>query len=121
MPSRFLTEIPTEYIMSGNRPHRSIRKAEHQSFSSNIVRDRQFYQKPNDYHHEDHFDKMPDYESHADEKKSIGKGSRVRHSRFGAGTVYQTEGRGESQKVTVLFDDNSIRKFLTKHAGFELL
>ena len=121
VPSRFLTEIPTEYITNANRPSRPIRKVAHYELDPNTVRNRNSYKTTHNHHHEDHFDRMPDYESHADEKKSISKGSRVRHSRFGVGTVYQTEGRGESQKVTILFDDNSIRKFITKHAGFELL
>ena len=121
IPSRFLTEIPTEYIIGTHRPSLFMKRASHYGFSSNAVGDVQAYKKPNNYHHADHFDKMPDYESPVNENKSIGKGSRVRHSRFGVGTVYQTEGRDESQKVTVLFDDNSIRKFITKHAGFELL
>ena len=121
MPSRFLTEIPTEYIMNASSSY-SMRKLTHHGFNhSNTVNNLPSYKKPNDHHSEDHFDKMPDYESQVDEKISICKGCRVRHSQFGVGTVYQTEGRGEGQRVTVLFEDNSIRKFITKHAGFELL
>ena len=121
VPSRFLTEIPTEYITNANRSSRPIRKTAHYGLNPNTVRNINSYKTTHNHHHEDHFDRMPDYESQADEKKAISKGSRVKHSRFGVGTVYQTEGRGESQRVTVLFDDNSIRKFITKHAGFELL
>ena len=119
VPSRFLTEIPTEYVINTNISPYFMKRTP--GFNSSIARNTNSYKNPKNHHHEDHFDQMPNYESHADEKKSISKGSRVRHSRFGAGTIYQTEGRGEAQKVTVLFDDNSIRKFITKHAGFELL
>ena len=121
MPSRFLTEIPTEYIiMNAHKPYHSMKSSTYYGLNSNTVNKLPSYKKPNDYHKDD-FDKMPDYESQVDEKKSISKGCRVRHSRFGVGTVYQTEGRGEGQRVTVLFEDNSIRKFITKHAGFEVL
>ena len=121
MPSRFLTEIPTEYIRSSQSNYSMRKHTHHDSNHSSTVGHLPPYKKSNDHHSEDHFDKMPDYESHVDEKRSISKGCRVRHSRFGVGTVYQTEGRGEAQRVTVLFEDNSIRKFITQHAGFELL
>ena len=119
MPSRFLTEIPSEYTMNAHRP--SLRKSAYHRYNSNTTNHKPSYKEASDYHYEDNFDKMPDYESHRDERKSISKGSRVRHSQFGIGTVYKTEGRGESQRVTILFEDNSIRKFITKHARFELL
>ena len=120
LPSRFLGEIPEEYIMSSYKStsSRFMKNAHHNSKFSKHV-----HKKSNNYYDKEHFDKMSGYknERHVYQDISLTKGSRVRHVRFGCGTVYQTEGQGENQKVTVLFEDHSIRKFITKYAEFELL
>ena len=67
---------------------------------------------------ENEFDTMPDYETES-QAAGFGKGSRVRHPTFGVGTIYKAEGSGELQKVTILFEDNSIRKFVVKYARLE--
>ncbi len=49
------------------------------------------------------------------------KGERVRHAKFGAGTVAELVGVGRDCKVTVDFDDESIgrKKLVVVHAGLE--
>jgi DNA helicase-2/ATP-dependent DNA helicase PcrA len=49
------------------------------------------------------------------------KGMRVRHPTFGSGTICQVEGAGELQKVSVLFTNNSLKKFVAKYSRLELL
>lgn len=49
------------------------------------------------------------------------KGQRVRHPTFGTGSIFQTEGSGEQQKVSVLFTDQTIKKFVAKYARLEKL
>jgi DNA helicase-2/ATP-dependent DNA helicase PcrA len=44
---------------------------------------------------------------------------RVRHPTFGAGTVYATEGDGDNFKVSVMFTDNTVKKFVVKYARLE--
>ncbi len=46
-------------------------------------------------------------------------GARVRHQSFGVGTVVQVEGRGDQQKVTVLFARAGRKKLMVKFAGLE--
>jgi DNA helicase-2/ATP-dependent DNA helicase PcrA len=46
-------------------------------------------------------------------------GARVRHQSFGVGTVVAIEGRGEQQKVTVLFPRVGRKKLVAKFAGLE--
>ena len=46
-------------------------------------------------------------------------GSRVRHARFGVGTVRRLEGAGDKQKVTVYFNRFGPKKLLLKFAGLE--
>ena len=65
---------------------------------------------------------FPDYESDTGGSGSdLAKGAKVRHPTFGVGTVYQTEGNGEQQKVSVLFSDQTIKKFVAKYARLERL
>jgi DNA helicase-2/ATP-dependent DNA helicase PcrA len=43
----------------------------------------------------------------------------VRHPTFGFGSVFEVEGAGEQQKITVLFADQTIKKFVAKYARLE--
>jgi DNA helicase-2/ATP-dependent DNA helicase PcrA len=46
-------------------------------------------------------------------------GSKVRHSKFGMGTILAAEGEGEETKLTVSFPGYGQKKFMTKYAGLE--
>jgi DNA helicase-2/ATP-dependent DNA helicase PcrA len=49
------------------------------------------------------------------------KGERVRHSRFGSGTIYELSGVGKETKVTVDFDDETVgrKRLVVAYAGLE--
>jgi DNA helicase II / ATP-dependent DNA helicase PcrA len=49
------------------------------------------------------------------------KGERVRHARFGSGTVTEISGTARDMKVTVSFDDESIgsKRLVVAYAGLE--
>jgi len=49
------------------------------------------------------------------------KGERVKHSRFGSGTIYELSGVGKDTKVTVDFDDEAIgrKRLVVAYAGLE--
>ena len=49
------------------------------------------------------------------------KGERVRHSRFGSGTIAELSGVGRDTKVTVDFDDESVgrKRLVVAYAGLE--
>ena len=71
-------------------------------------------------------DGMPNYEDFGDESfdevgsdSQFKKGMKVRHPSYGAGTIYQTEGSGADLKVSVVFSDNTIKKFVAKYARLE--
>lgn len=49
------------------------------------------------------------------------KGMRVRHPTFGVGSIYSTEGSGDQLKVSVVFADSTIKKFVVKYARLERL
>jgi DNA helicase-2/ATP-dependent DNA helicase PcrA len=48
-------------------------------------------------------------------------GERVRHRRFGAGTIREVAGRGRDLKVAVEFDDAEVgvKRLLAAYAGLE--
>jgi DNA helicase-2/ATP-dependent DNA helicase PcrA len=46
-------------------------------------------------------------------------GMRVRHSKFGPGTIRKLEGRGDNEKVIVWFDSGGPKKLLLRFAGLE--
>jgi hypothetical protein len=48
-------------------------------------------------------------------------GSRVRHPRFGAGTVMYTKGTGSKQRVRVRFQTGRSREFLLRAAPLEIV
>jgi len=46
-------------------------------------------------------------------------GMKVRHAKFGMGTILAAEGEGEDTKLTVSFPGYGQKKFMTKYAGLE--
>lgn len=64
---------------------------------------------------------FPDYDNdgHSSAGSGYTKGLRVRHPTFGVGTVYATEGTGDNLKVSVMFTDNTVKKFVVKYARLE--
>jgi DNA helicase-2/ATP-dependent DNA helicase PcrA len=54
-----------------------------------------------------------------DDEADIFIGMKVRHTRFGLGTVRKLEGAGENQKVIVWFNSAGPKKLLVRFAGLE--
>ena len=46
-------------------------------------------------------------------------GCRVRHSKYGYGTVVRREGEGDEVKLTVSFPGYGVKKLIEKYAGLE--
>ncbi|MGZ5279642.1 MAG: hypothetical protein ACXWC9_06860, partial [Pseudobdellovibrionaceae bacterium] len=65
------------------------------------------------------YDEFPDYDTADSASGDLKKGMRVRHPTFGVGSIFETEGSGEAQKVSVLFSDQTIKKFVAKYARLE--
>jgi DNA helicase-2/ATP-dependent DNA helicase PcrA len=49
------------------------------------------------------------------------KGQRVRHSKYGEGTIVLREGDGEDAKLTVLFSRHGMKKLIEKFANLQKL
>jgi len=52
-------------------------------------------------------------------KRGFRPGQRVRHPKYGEGTVYQREGAGEEAKITVQFPRFGLKKLVEKYAQLE--
>lgn len=116
-PSRFIKEIPQQYLMSeGGSPQRPKFMDRYQ---------KQYGSKPAlSIVREQEFDHVPDYENFSDpgdNTNGYSKGMRVRHPTFGVGSVYSVEGSGEMQKVSVVFQNNTYKKFVAKYARLEVI
>lgn len=114
-PSRFLKEIPQELI-----EFKSFAVSSGSGFANRFIAQAQYSSKPK---YRDDFDQsFPDYDSDSQvdsENALYSKGQRVKHPTFGTGTVFTVEGTGDQTKVSVLFADQTIKKFVVKYARLE--
>lgn len=118
-PSRFLQEIPEEYVerqMGSRRPKFFSGSDTHSTSQA----------RPHRRPWESGYDSMPSYEDFSDPLPSAGseglqKGMKVRHPTFGVGSVFAVEGQGDLQKVSVLFSNRELKKFVAKYARLEPL
>ena len=62
----------------------------------------------------------PDVDASQDAPRFV-KGERVRHARFGSGTVVELTGVGRDTKVTIDFDDEAVgrKRLVVAYAGLE--
>jgi DNA helicase-2/ATP-dependent DNA helicase PcrA len=54
-------------------------------------------------------------------RTGLGKGSRVRHPKYGEGVIFAREGDGEDAKLTVQFNSHGMKKLVEKFAQLERL
>lgn len=115
-PCRFLKEIPDKYLSFETGV---MRPRFMQGFASGSATKPAASEKSGrwaDYEAQD----FPDYDMDTTPTGGqFAKGMRVRHPTFGAGSIYSVDGQGVDQKVSVLFADKSIKKFVVKYARLE--
>jgi DNA helicase-2/ATP-dependent DNA helicase PcrA len=54
-------------------------------------------------------------------KTGLRQGSRVRHPKYGEGTVFRREGEGDDAKITVQFQQHGVKKLVEKFAQLEAI
>lgn len=131
-PSRFLNEIPSESVEFSSALDMMPKFARSSHGSTSASSSSQFganrgYSDRNSFSNQAGKKKtgdqdFPDYENeYAHEAAGAGfmKGQKVVHPTFGAGTIFQVEGQGDQQKVSVMFIDSTIKKFVAKYARLE--
>ncbi len=111
LPSRFLSEIPRDLIEtaagSQSEPGETRRYEADPEFSEGYSyrRTRTPYGRP-----------AP--KSRASKDPLVG--TRVRHTKFGIGTIIEVEGDGEDRRLTVSFQDYGPKKLLERYANLQL-
>jgi DNA helicase-2/ATP-dependent DNA helicase PcrA len=118
-PSRFLNEIPQSLIQFSTaiETPRFVSQAANRFSSEASWQSKSFQDRKRGNAGFESQD-FPDYENESG-GADLQKGMKVRHPTFGVGTIYQTEGAGDQQKVSVLFSDQTIKKFVAKYARLE--
>jgi DNA helicase II / ATP-dependent DNA helicase PcrA len=128
LPSRFLAEIPADFIEaalgSQSEPGETRRYEPDPDYVANYSY-RQKTRTP--YGSSSGTSSGSSYGS-----KSYGKppqraaskdplvGTRVRHSKYGVGTIIGVEGEGEERKLTVSFQDYGAKKLIERYANLQL-
>jgi DNA helicase II / ATP-dependent DNA helicase PcrA len=105
-PSRFLAEIPPQYI---ERVSKVIRPASSWRTEASAYEGTPNYDDFDSTHSNDESGSSDD----------LRKGMRVRHPSYGVGIIHLLEGFGDDQKVTILFPNKSLKKFVVKFARLE--
>ncbi len=129
MPSRFLAEVPLDLVEaaagSQSEPGETRRYEDDAEFSDSYRRQRSPYGQSS-------------YRREAPQRSAYGRspgarpaaktrgsgdplvGTRVRHSKFGLGTIIEVEGEGEERRLTVSFQDHGPKKLLERYANLQL-
>jgi len=118
-PSRFIKEIPQK-LVEFKSAIESPRFLSRYGTSSDNNHDDAFTHSPKFRQSKSDYDSQsfPDYDESGG-GSSFHKGMRVRHPTFGVGTVFATEGSGDDLKVSVMFADQTVKKFIVKYARLE--
>ncbi len=111
--SRFIQEIPKNLV-------------QHSSGLEHVPSSAFAHKYSSKYKEEDNDNQsFPDYDDHDTFSQSssktggYSKGQRVRHPTFGVGSIYSLEGSDDQLKIGVLFQDQTIKKFIAKYARLE--
>lgn len=118
-PSRFLREIPAELLdENGTKEHSYSYSASFHHRASNI----QPQPTPHNLSAAVEFSTSGEIEvipEPPEENDGVYIGMKVRHSKFGIGTIRKIEGSGEAQKAIVWFNSAGPKKLMLRFAGLE--
>lgn len=112
-PSRFLAEIPAELLAGQTQRTASPKHNLAGLFST------QETSGPCEEELASENEDFDDIEVVPEAEEGLRLGMRVRHVKFGVGTVRRLEGSGENQKVIVYFNSIGPKKLLLRFAGLE--
>ena len=126
LPSRFIKEIPKELVhftaaQSFAEPSRFASQygsSFGQTASGSYGTQSHTKNSPAEDHIQ-YFSDDEDYSQIAQSGSGYNKGQRVRHPTFGVGSIFSLEGSGSDLKISVLFQDQTIKKFVAKYARLE--
>jgi DNA helicase-2/ATP-dependent DNA helicase PcrA len=118
-PSRFLAEIPAELIEAASgslaEPGQTRRYEADPDFS-----DSHSYRRPRASYGKSSTTRTSPRVSGRQTSNDPLIGARVRHSKYGLGTIIEVEGEGEDRKLTVSFQDYGAKKLIERYANLQL-
>jgi DNA helicase-2/ATP-dependent DNA helicase PcrA len=127
-PSRFLRDIPADLLDEGDNGFQtsspSPRVSGGAAYSAPVKRKQEQYQKQRVHNlasaaafsGSSEVEMVPEP---PDEQTGVYVGLRVRHAKFGVGTIRKVEGSGDAQKVVVWFNSVGPKKLMLHFAGLE--
>lgn len=120
-PSRFLKEIPKELTQSTTavlqaQTPRFAQKYNSSRFSQQYTDSSLSTENQTQISYDDEYSQVV---PQVGRDSGYKQGQRVRHPTFGIGSIFSTEGAGDTLKISVLFQDNTIKKFVAKYARLE--
>jgi DNA helicase-2/ATP-dependent DNA helicase PcrA len=116
-PSRFLAEVPQELVdEAGERRRKPAVKYDGASYDTvdAVMKVLGGAEKRS----------APPYKQPETRKKASGAwslGTRVKHAKYGYGTILRTEGSGDDLKLTVSFISHGLKKMIAKYAELEVV
>ncbi len=118
-PSRFLAEIPAELIEAASgslaEPGQTRRYEADPDFSDSYS-----YRRPRTPYGKSSATRTSPRVSGRQTSNDPLIGARVRHSKYGLGTIIEIEGEGEDRKLTVSFQDYGAKKLIERYANLQL-
>jgi DNA helicase II / ATP-dependent DNA helicase PcrA len=126
-PSRFLKELPADSVQFSTALETPKFASQYAANPQNVQK--QWYKAKTtsqadaqdfpDYDNADFSGAYDDASGGSAGADGFKKGQSVKHPTFGPGQIFQVEGTGDTQKVSVVFADSTIKKFVTKYARLE--
>jgi len=117
-PSRFLAEIPAELIEAASgslaEPGQTRRYETDPDFSDSYS-----HRRPRTPYGKSTARTSPRVSGRQASSDPL-IGARVRHSKYGLGTIIEVEGEGEDRKLTVSFQDYGAKKLIERYANLQL-
>jgi DNA helicase-2/ATP-dependent DNA helicase PcrA len=117
LPSRFLAEIPGDFIEAAAGSQAEPGESRRYEPDPDYVASYSYRQKTRTPYGQGAY-RRPAPRAAASADPLIG--TRVRHSKYGVGTIIGVEGEGEERKLTVSFQDYGAKKLIERYANLQL-
>jgi DNA helicase-2/ATP-dependent DNA helicase PcrA len=128
-PSRFLSEVPKELVEDfSERPSASRERRyeyDSQDYNRRTARSESFHGARNESlgnvrrYFKIEYDTPLAQDDTPTGPGQLRPGNRVRHAKYGYGTVLRREGQGENTKLTVSFPGFGVKKLIERYADLE--
>ena len=130
LPSRFLAEVPMDLIEAAAGSQSEPGETRRYEADPELSEDYGYRRQRPPYGQSGYRRDAPPRSSYgrsparrSGESRASGDplvGTRVRHSKFGLGTIIEVEGEGEDRRLTVSFQDYGPKKLLERYANLQL-